>query len=136
MKKRDHTAHFGFSGGSILMVILAVLCLVIFATTALSSAMANGRLSDAYADGVAEYYDADLKAQIIISAIRSGQLPENVSESEGKFRFSIPVGETRELTVELSVNGSDYEIQKYNVVYTGEWTPSKDMALWQPDTED
>lgn len=136
MKKRENANHIGLSGGSMLIVILAVLCLVIFATVSLSSAMANGRLSAAYADGVTEYYAADAEAQNTIAAIRSGQIPKSVTGSDGHYSFSVPVGDTRELQVEMTVSGGNYEITKYCVVYTGEWSPSNDMALWKPDTED
>lgn len=136
MKKRETSAHVGFSGGSMLIVILAVLCLVIFAAASLSAASANGRLSEAYADGVTEYYTADAKAQKIIADIRSGNIPENVSVTEDAYIFSVPVGETRELQVVFSLTPEGYSINRYSVVYVGEWSPSGGMTLMKSESKE
>ena len=46
-------------GGSSLLVIFAVLCLVVFALLGCATVQADGRLSDVSAQSVSNYYRAD-----------------------------------------------------------------------------
>ena len=59
-------------GGNSLLVIFAVLCLTVFALLGLSSVQAGGRLSDASAQAVTAYYEADCRAEEILSSLRQG----------------------------------------------------------------
>ena len=62
-------------GGSSLLVIFAVLCLVIFALLSLSTVRADGRLSQASADAVKAYYKADCRAEEIVARLRPARSP-------------------------------------------------------------
>ena len=59
-------------GGASLLVVFAVLCLTVFALLSLSTVRANGRLSEASAQAVADYYAADCAAQEILARLRAG----------------------------------------------------------------
>ena len=62
-------------GGSSLLVIFAVLCLTVFALLSLSTVRADVRLSEASAQAVSGYYQADCQAEAILARLRSGELP-------------------------------------------------------------
>ena len=49
-------------GGSSLLVIFAVLCLTVLALLGLSTVQADGRLTNASAVSVANFYEADCRA--------------------------------------------------------------------------
>ena len=59
-------------GGSSLLVIFAVLCLTVFALLSLSTVRADVRLSEASAQAVSGYYQADCQAEAILARLRSG----------------------------------------------------------------
>lgn len=120
----------GAPGGSSLMVIFAVLCLVIFAVLSLSTAQAEMRLSRSSAEAVREYYLAEAEANRILSDIRSGRVPDGVGVSGDKYSYSCPISETRTLFVTVSVNGTGYSIERWQEVYTGEWDPDTSLDVW------
>ena len=66
-------------GGSSLLVIFAVLCLTVFALLSLSTVRADVRLSEASAQAVSGYYQADCQAEAILARLRSGELPPGVT---------------------------------------------------------
>lgn len=70
------------TGGSSLLVIFSVLCLTVFALLALSTAQADGRLGEAAAEAVKDYYRADTEAQTVLAKLRSGEVPEGVTLTE------------------------------------------------------
>ena len=59
-------------GGISLLVVFAVLCLTIFGLLSLATVQADGRLADASAQAVTDYYAADCEAQAILARLLSG----------------------------------------------------------------
>jgi len=132
-------------GGASLLVIFAVLALTIFALLSLSTVRADGRLSEASAQAVQNYYAADSKAQAVLAWLRTGEgepdVPENltattsISESSGHIEtvhsYTIPISDTQELQVEVRVdNENDYEILRWQAVPVGDWENDEGIELW------
>ena len=92
-------------GGASLLVVFAVLCLTVFALLSLSTVRANGRLSEASAQAVADYYAADCAAQEILARLRNEELPEGVDVDGDTYRFSCPISEGQTLEAEVRLEG-------------------------------
>lgn len=131
-KKRSLTSPVGASS---LLVILAVLCLTVFAVLALTTAGAGRKLAQEAADAVSEYYSADCAAEEILALIRLGQTPPGVTESEGVFCYTCPISETQELEVAVQVKNDEYIVIKWQSVPTGEWSAQEDMEVWDGQAE-
>ena len=132
-------------GGASLLVIFAVLALTIFALLSLATVRADGRLSEASAQSVRDYYAADGKAQAVLAWLRTGEgepdVPEtftistSISEygdrSETVHAYTIPISDTLELQVEVRVDGAeDYEILRWQAVPSQAWEPDVGIELW------
>lgn len=103
-------------GGSSLLVIFAVLCLTIFTLLVLSTIQANRRLSDASVKAVSDYYAADLQAEIILSQLRQGQLPEGVQIEQHTYSYSCPISDTQTLMVEVRSDKDTWTILRWQAV--------------------
>ena len=126
-------------GGSSLLVMFAVLCLVTFAVLSLSTVKAGDRLSDASAEAVTEYYEADLEAERILAKIRSGELPEGVAKEGTMYSYICPLSETQELHVKVRVDGKDWEILQWKAVSSADWIADETIDVWDgtvPDQEE
>lgn len=117
-------------GGSSLLVIFAVLCLTVFAMLALSTVQANGRLSDASAEAVTSYYAADVQAEAILAQLRAGQVPEDVTVTGEIYTYTCPISDTQALEVEVRVNGTDYEVLRWQSVSTADWQTDESLHVW------
>ena len=120
----------GTPGGSSLMVIFAVLCLTVFAILALSTVLADTRLSDAYAQNVTDYYQADCDAEGIIAQLRAGTVPAGVEQEGDEYSFSCPVGDTRTLRVTVKVEGDSWQLLTKTTEYTADWEADESLDLW------
>lgn len=103
-------------GGSSLLVIFAVLCLVVFALLSLTTVQAEKRLSDDARDMVAAYYSADLQAQEIFARLRMGEMPEGVRVQEGRYAYECALTKNQRLFVELEKNGENWRILRWQCV--------------------
>jgi len=121
-------------GGSSLLVIFAVLCLVVFALLSASTVQADGRLSKASADAVTAYYEADCKAEEILSQLRSGTVPPGVEMNGSHFYYECPVSETQTLIVSGILSGDFYEILQWQTVSVTEWGEDDSLDLWDGTT--
>ena len=130
-------------GGASLLVIFAVLALTIFALLSLSTVRADGRLSEASAQAVRDYYAADCKAQAYLAWLRTGQgapdveainesvtITDYADHSEAVYSYAIPISDTQELQVEVRVDGADYEILRWQAAPIGEWEMDEGIELW------
>ena len=118
-------------GGSSLLVIFAVLCLTVFALLGLSGVQAGGRLSDASAQAVTAYYEADCRAEEILSALRQGTVPEGVEQEEdGVYAYTCPISDTQALEVRVRVNGADWTVLRWQAVSTARWEADESLDLW------
>jgi hypothetical protein len=127
MKHRIPTG-FGLSS---LLVIFGVLCLCVFVMLSLSTAQTQERLSLEAQAAVTDFYEADSRAQEILAQLRSGQIPQGVTEEGGVYRYSCPISQNRTLTVAVRIRGTDYEILQWQTVSTGRWQPEEDLPVWQ-----
>ena len=120
------------TGGISLLVIFAVLCLTIFALLSLSTVQADARLAAASEQAVVDYYTADCKAQEILAQLRVGQRPEGViAVGNEYYGYSGDISDNRELRVEVRINGSEYEILRWQAVFTGDWEPDETLQVWE-----
>jgi len=117
-------------GGSSLLVMFAVLCLTVFALLGLSTAQADKRLSDAAADAVTGYYEADSAAEAILAEIRSGNIPEGVTviDSSKILSYSCPISKTQVLCVEVSAE--NYEVVRWQAVSTTNAELDESVEVW------
>lgn len=131
MRKHDGPAAVG---GSSLLVIFAVLCLVVFALISLSTVQAEGRLSAASSNAVTGYYHADAQAEAILARLRGGEIPDCVMADGEYYRYQCPVSDTQALQVTVALNGSDYQILQWQLVSTAEWQAQDAPAVWDGTT--
>lgn len=117
-------------GGSSLIVMFAVLCLTVFALLGLSTAQANMRLSDAAADAVTGYYEADCAAEAILAEIRSGNIPEGVTviDSSKTYSYSCPISETQVLCVEVCADS--FKIVRWQAVSAAGREIDESIDVW------
>lgn len=120
-------------GGSSLLVIFAVLCLTVFALLSLSTVQADGRLGDAAAAAVSDYYRADCQAETVLAQLRQGQMPEGVTVRDGVCSYTCPISDTQELAVEVYLEGADYTVLRWQAVPTAQWQPDDGLELWTGD---
>ena len=134
----------GVSGAVSLVMIFCVLCLAVFAVLTLATADREAKLTDMTAQNAADYYAADAAAVQIVSALRDGKTPETDIEIEHVFSeypdgaretaaFTVPISDTQALEVEVLLadqNGPNFQITRWQTVYTGEWEPEEYMNLW------
>ena len=128
MKKQDRAAGPAF-GGSSLLVIFAVLCLIVFAMLSLSTVQAEKRLSDAMADGVAAYYRADLQAEEIFARLRSGEDVPDVICDGGVYRYACEIAENQALIVEVRQSADGWEGLRWQSVSQMEEADG-DLPVW------
>lgn len=126
-------------GGVSLLVVFAVLCLTVFALLSLSTVRADERLSQLSAQSVEAYYQADCTAQEILAQLRGGEtvsqdikIKSKKTSDTGEVRYSYtcPISETQALEVEVSVQGEDYRVLRWQAVPTGDWTLDESLSLW------
>ena len=117
-------------GGTSLLVMFAVLCLTVFALLGLSSVQADGRLSDAAAEAVSAYYQADCRAEEVLAALRSGTVPEGVERDGSSYYYKCPISDTQTLEVAVQVEGTEYRVLKWQAVPTGQWEADQALDVW------
>ena len=127
MAKNGNTAAVG---GSSLLVMFSVLCLVVFALLGVSSVQADIRLSEATTAAVTAYYEADCEAERILAELRAGKTPAGVERSGNEFYFECTVSETQKLIVAGTLNGESYEILRWQTVSITDWEGENGNELW------
>ena len=120
-------------GVSSLLTIFAVLCLTVFAVLSISTAQSDGRLSDSAHEAVLGYYQAEQEATLILSKLRSGEIPEQVKEENGIYSYTCAVSATQALRVEVSLDGTNYTLHRWQLVTTTQWENDTDLPVWQAD---
>lgn len=103
-------------GGSSLLVIFAVLCMTVFALLSLRTAQAEKQVADASAQGVTQYYAADLQAQEIYARLRSGETVSGVDVEGNRFSYTCPISEHQVLAVELEQKDGTFTVLRWQVI--------------------
>lgn len=121
-------------GGSSLLVIFAVLCLVMLAMLSLSTVSADLRLAEKSRELVEDFYAADSEAEGILARLRNGELPEGVSVEEKEngllCRYQCEISSTQSLAVEVLVDGRHYEIRRWQVISTTKFEIDDSLPVW------
>ena len=117
-------------GGSSLLVIFGVLCLVIFSLLSLSTVLAESRLSEAAAQRTQQWYAADLQAQEVFARLRSGEMPAGVEKSDAYYRYSVPVSENQTLQVILREAEDCWEVISWQTIPNPE-DGDTTLPVWQ-----
>ena len=133
---KKHRFSFPAVGGSSLLVIFAVLCLTVFALLGLSTVQAGQRLSNASAEAVESYYQADARAEEILARLRCGEVPEGVTVWDDRYAYECPISETRSLQVEVRLNGEEYTVLRWQAVSTVEWETDDNLLVWDGGMEE
>lgn len=117
-------------GGSSLLAMFAVLCLTVFALLALSTVQADRRLSDASANAVEAYYEADCRAEEILSQLRAGEVPAEVTETDGVYTYTCAISDTQELCVSVRRDTDGWTVLQWQAVSTADWQEDDSLDLW------
>ena len=128
MKQKESISIPAF-GGSSLLVIFAVLCLIVFALLSLSTAQAERRLADAVAGAVTEYYAADLQAQEIFARLQSGENIDGVQRSGDRYDYCCRISENQVLEVAVEKTEAGWDVLRWQVV-AGADQSSKTLPVW------
>lgn len=128
--RKEKSAVQPLVGGSSLLVMVSVLCLVVFALLSLSSVQAQKRLADAAVQSVTDYYEADLLAEEIFARLRSGQIPGGVEERSGTFAYALPISARQVLQVQLRRENSNWQILRWQAV-TVETQIDDSLDVWR-----
>ena len=126
MDKHTHQK-FPMIGGSSLLVIFAVLCLTVFALLGFSTVQANKRLADISAQAVSDYYRADSQAEEILARLRTGEIPDGVTEKNHIYSFRCIISPTQALLVE--VQEENWKILRWQTISTIQWQPDESIDL-------
>lgn len=117
-------------GGSSIITIFAVLCFIVFALLSLSTSKANSILSKKSVEAVQKYYQADTRAEEILSELRQNKMPDQVYSDGNFYSYQCPIDENQQLSVEVEIDGTSYEIKKWKKEYIGEWKADEKMKVW------
>lgn len=127
-------------GGSSLLVIFAVLCLTVFALLSLSTVQSDGRLSDKTYEATVGYYEADSRAEEILSSLRCGFVPDGVILRDvvhdftvDLYSYSVAITDSQALEVDVIINGTNYEILRWQTVSTTDWQADESLNVWFGD---
>ena len=143
-KERSSSSIPAVTGASSLLVIFSVLCLTVFALLSLSTVTADHRISEENMDASSKYYEAEYKANEILSQLRSGNAPEGVrflgSEEaaiqeafERAAVYAVKIDEDQVLQVRVQLRGAEYMIEQWQVISTADWEPDTDLPVWIGD---
>jgi len=117
-------------GGSSILTIFAVLCLIVFALLSLSTAKANDTLAEKSMTAITNFYKADLQAEEILAQIRSGECPEGVTKKGSIYSYACSIDNNQELQVKVVVEEDSYKILEWKKEYVGEWKLNDSLDVW------
>lgn len=117
-------------GLSSLLVIFAVLCISVFAMLSISTVRADVRLLESSARADEQWYAADYAANEILARLREGEVPDGVSCEKGIYSYACPISDTRELRVEVSIDGSDFNILRWQACSSAAWETDDTLPVW------
>lgn len=125
----------GVSGAVSLVMIFCVMCLAVFSVLTLATADREAKLSEMTARNAEEYYRADYNAAVITAALRNGSplpadLDVDITWDGDTASFLLPMGDSLGLDAAVSIHGGEYEILRWQTVYTGNWEVDDFLILW------
>ncbi len=117
-------------GGSMLLVIFAVLCLTVFAVLSLSTVQAEKRLAEGAIQAVTAYYEADCRAEMIYAWLRNGEKVEGVEQEGDQYRYVCPISENQKLVVELQYKDREWSVLCWQAVAQAEIGEDDNPKVW------
>ena len=105
-------------GGSALIVIFAVLCLVTFALLMLATESSAEKLSQVSAEAVSDFYDADCRAEETFWNIKSGNVPSHVICDGNRLSYTEQISDTRLLHVEVEHKDGEWNVLRWQALST------------------
>lgn len=135
-------------GSASIVLVFAVLCLSIFAVISLSSALSDKSMSDASANTITGYYEADTLAECVLADILVMEtVPEtvrgvpvtsafNMDLMMDVISFVCPINDAKELYVEVALYDGTYEIKSWNMRSVGDWEIVDDLPVWPGDSDE
>jgi len=114
MERRKSSAQV--FGGTSLLVIFSVLCLAVFAVLSLGTVRAETRLTEASAEAVSAYYEADCRAEEIFARLRAGETVPEVTVNGDIYAYSCPISENQTLCVELRAAAEGWTVIRWQAV--------------------
>ena len=117
-------------GGSSIITIFAVLCFIVFALLSLSTSKADSALAQKSVDAVQKYYAADIKAEVILSQLRRGEIPDYVYSEGNLYSYQCPIDDKQQISVEVEMDEDSYVIKKWKKEYIGEWKTDNTIKVW------
>lgn len=133
MREKERRTALPAVGGSSLLVIFAVLCLTVFALLSLAAVQAYGRLSDASAAAVSDYYEADCRAEELFARLRSGERPAEVEKNGDVYAYSCSISPSQTLEVELRQQDGTWKVLRWQAVAMTEEADDT-LAVWDGET--
>lgn len=154
-KKQSPSLSGPVAGGSSVIMILAVLCLTVFAALTITASESERNSALIYAESVKNYYKADLKASRFTAALmsaantedikqlteNSGAVVEEKTDNNGTVILNIvyqtEIDENQLLEVRLKAspagkNGVRIDILQWTPVFCDEWSPHNGLNLYSP----
>lgn len=117
-------------GGTSLLVIFGVLCLVVLCLLSLHAVLAEQRISESYVRITEDWYAADLKAQELFARLRNGEQVPGVERTGSVYRYSVPISGQQTLQVRLKETEGCWEVLSWQTAahpQDGETT----LPVWQ-----
>ena len=127
--KKENGMSFSAFGGSSLLAVFGILCLVVLAMLSIATVQSDRRQSQVSRQAVAEYYAADRQAQRIYAKLKQGEVVEGVEANQNYFRYSCPIRENQALEVELRKTDSIWEVIRWQAVTTMEYK-EETLPVW------
>ena len=129
---KEKRFHMPVVGGSSLLVIFSVLCLVTFALLSLSTVLADQRLAESSINAVSDYYAADCCAEEIFARLRSGEMPDGVLENGTIYSYTCPISEKQVLEVELQKSGDHWIVLRWQAKSQASYEDGT-ISVWDGD---
>lgn len=117
-------------GGSSLLVIFAVLCLVTLSLLSLNTVLAEKRLSQTSAQAAVDWYGADLKAQEIFARLRNGEQVPEVQQTGSEYTYLVSISQHQSLLVSLKKNSDGWEVVSWQTIAHPE-DGDTTLPVWQ-----
>jgi len=126
-------------GASSILLIMVVLSLTLFAVLSLVQAKNDAALTDKTASGAAAFYDADARAQGMLSeldaALAAGAdataIDGVAKTAGGQYAFSVDASDGHTLSVVFSFDDGHCAVRSYRYESASEWTGGDSGTLWQ-----
>lgn len=133
MEKRRKATAQAF-GGTSLLVMFSVLCLAVFAVLSLGTVRAETRLTEASAEAISAYYEADCRAEEIFARLRGGETVPEVSVSGDIYAYSCPISESQTLCVELQSVTDGWTVIRWQAVPIEAGESGGGPSVWDGET--